>query len=155
MDSHVNETVRSCRPNYHLQTASHSFVDHTSVANRAYNQVLVNQLAHQYFCNSLLFGVSGRIAARPESCDSRRCGRRLRSCCVCCRSDVAWNTIGCPLLLQSLQTRTMFSPCRLPNRCGRTPTWQPSVVSPSPPLVFGTICLYLLELPTSPVLRLF
>ena len=138
-----------------------------SHVSRKYYQMLVNQLAHRQGLLQFAAVRCERWAVELQRVRNRAtcivCGDRQRSCC---RWDATWNTIGCPLLLQSLQTRTCSAPlCYLSSlrpyasstltahsetqNC----TWQPSIVSSSPPLIFRTICLNLSA--TSPVLRLF
>ena len=71
MDSQVHETGRSC--NYHLQALHHI---HLSITHEVANTIKCSLVSSRIdYCNSLLFGVSGQIAARLEPCGSHRLGR--------------------------------------------------------------------------------
>ena len=81
MDSHVNETVRSC--NYHLQALRHI---RPSITREIANTIACSLISSRIdYCNSLLFGVSGINLDKLQRVQNRAArivcgvGRRQRS----------------------------------------------------------------------------
>jgi len=180
MDSHVNETVRSC--NYHLQALRHI---RPSITRDVANTIACSLISSRIdYCNSLLFGVSGLNLDKLQRVQNRAArivcgvGRRQRPSndllvelhWLPVRSRIEYKmAVLCYKAYNKNSRRTYHHRCsrmrrravyaRPQRNCCAFQSTKPylaAVVSPSPHLVFGTICLSLLELSTtSLVLRLF
>ena len=184
MDSHVNETVRSC--NYTCRLCITVVRrSHVKVANTI--QCSLGLISwHIEYCNSLLFGVSGqKIAACPELCGSTASFAAAATSLAVTVSETShgigptsWPssatkqtrtaTVLRPILIvavvravaKSIGLRSLSAAKLLHIPKHKTVAYLATVdrfyvAAPCRP-IFGTSCLYLLEpSTTSPVLRLF
>ena len=184
MDSHVNETVRSCNYTCRLCVTVVRRL-HVKVANTI--QCSLGLISwHIEYCNSLLFGVSGqKIAACPELCGSTASFAAAATSLAVIVSETShgigptsWPssatkqtrtaTVLRPILIvavvravaKSIGLRSLSAAKLLHIPKHKTVAYLATVdrffVAASRRPIFGTICLYLLEpSTTSPVLRLF